>query len=209
MSITTNQQGFLTDRTPYIDDSTPLLPKDNSSKPNSIKVLADMSKPLTASNLKHNPLLSSRILGGRSVVDSSFKYNSRPKDQQDDKQKLKLEVSSLQKQPLNTQQDGLQTQPMSKVRQKKNVGYMSVKVSDYNIKVPTRVSEFEANDKSTGQEPLSEDEPGMARIQFELKQGHGRRLTNTISLLNKSQVNSARTKRYPGYEAIPDLDDSK
>ena len=86
---------------------------------------------------------------------------------------------------------------------------MSVKVSDYNIKVPTRVSEFEANDKSNCPEQMSEDEPGMAKIEFEIKQGLGRKLKNTISLVNKPQTKSTRAKDYTGYEVIPDFDESR
>lgn len=46
MSITTNQQGSMTERAPYPDDNTPLLPKDATSKLNTIKRLAEPSKLL-------------------------------------------------------------------------------------------------------------------------------------------------------------------
>lgn len=46
MSITTNQQGSMTDRTPYRDDNTALLPKDATSKLNTIKRLAEPTSKL-------------------------------------------------------------------------------------------------------------------------------------------------------------------
>lgn len=49
MSITTNQQGSMTDRAPYPDDNTPLLPKDAASKLNTIKRLAEPTSKLLMS----------------------------------------------------------------------------------------------------------------------------------------------------------------
>lgn len=89
---------------------------------------------------------------------------------------LRLDIGSINKRTPSEIPDCIKEAPRSfRGGHKRNTGgYMSVRVNDYNIKLPKAISEFDTydrNDRSIGNDQQSEDEPGLAKIQFEIKQG--------------------------------------
>ena len=104
MSITTNQQGSMTDRTPYRDDNTPLLPKNTTSKLNTIKRLAEPTSKLlmSATHQRNQALLSARGSQVKSTLQSNLKFYNAISDVQEDRPRLKLDVNSLSKQTVGT-----------------------------------------------------------------------------------------------------------